>query len=402
MLEVSSSEASLAIEPPHNSIDVARPLIAMGVGSFAVGTSEFVIIGLLPEVSTDLAISIPQAGHTISAYALGVVVGAPILALLGAGISRRLMLMILMGLFTAGNLASAFAADYYWMTAMRFMSGLPHGTYFGIAALVAASLVPVDKRAQAVAMAMLGLSLATLAGVPLAAALGQWLGWRFAFIFVALIAFLSVVMIFYWLPDTPGDKSASPRSELAALANKQVWLTLGIGAIGFGGMFAVFSYVKPSLMALAGLTEQGVPFILALFGAGMVAGNIVGAKMADKNLMGSVRITLIWSALMLGAFVASAHVLWIACINVFLVGTVVAIGPALQIRLMDVAGKAQTLAAALNHSAFNFANAIGALLGGWAIDLGLGWSSTGWVGLVLSIAGLGIYVLAKKDALKNG
>ncbi len=402
MLEVSSSEASLAIEPPHNSIDVARPLIAMGVGSFAVGTSEFVIIGLLPEVSADFGISIARAGHTISAYALGVVVGAPILALLGAGISRRLMLMILMGLFTAGNLASAFAADYYWMTAMRFMSGLPHGTYFGIAALVAASLVPVDKRAQAVAMAMLGLSLATLAGVPLAAALGQWLGWRFAFIFVSLIAFLSVVMIFYWLPDTPGDKSASPRSELAALANKQVWLTLGIGAIGFGGMFAVFSYVKPSLMALAGLTEQGVPFILALFGAGMVAGNIVGAKMADKNLMGSVRITLIWSALVLGAFVASAHVLWIACINVFLVGTVVAIGPALQIRLMDVAGKAQTLAAALNHSAFNFANAIGALLGGWAIDLGLGWSSTGWVGLVLSIAGLGIYVLAKKDALKNG
>ncbi|OZY84578.1 MFS transporter [Cellvibrio mixtus] len=382
--------------------DVIRPLIAMGVGSFAVGTSEFVIMGLLPEVSADLSISIPQAGHTISAYALGVVIGAPILALLGAQIARNLMLIILMGLFTLGNLASALSSDYHWMMAMRFLSGFPHGTYFGIAALVAASLVPVHKRAQAVAMTMLGLSLATLLGVPLAAALGQWLGWQFAFVFVAGIALLSAVMIYLWVPAIPKEASASPWAELAALVNKQVWLTLGIGAIGFGGMFAVFSYIKPSLMALAGLTEAGVPFVLALFGAGMVAGNIFGSRMADKNLMGAIRVTLIWSAIVLGAFVLTAHVLWIACINVFLIGTVVAIGPALQIRLMDVAGKAQTLAAALNHSAFNFANAIGALLGGFAIDLGLGWSSTGWVGVVLSIAGLGIYTLAKKDSIKNG
>jgi DHA1 family inner membrane transport protein len=399
MLDVTQGAAA-PVKAPQG--DVARPLIAMGVGSFAVGTSEFVIMGLLPEVSADLAISIPQAGHTISAYALGVVIGAPILALLGAKISRRIMLIILMSLFTAGNLASAFSSDYHWMMAMRFLSGFPHGTYFGIAALVAASLVPAHKRAQAVAMAMLGLSLATLIGVPLAAALGQWLGWRAAFVLVALIALLSAVMIYRWLPPTPRDESASPWAELSALGNKQVWLTLGIGAIGFGGMFAVFSYVKPSLMALAGLTEAGVPLVLALFGAGMVVGNIFGSKMADKNLMGSIRVTLIWSAAVLGAFVLSAHVLWIAFINVFLIGTVVAIGPALQIRLMDVAGKAQTLAAALNHSAFNFANAIGALLGGFAIDLGLGWSSTGWVGLVLSIAGLGIYNLAKKDSLKNG
>lgn len=399
MLDVAQGDASPATT---SQIDVVRPLVAMGIGSFAVGTSEFVIMGLLPEVSADLAISIPQAGHTISAYALGVVIGAPILAILGAKISRRVMLIILMGLFTAGNLASALSSDYYWMMAMRFLSGFPHGTYFGIAALVAASLVPAHKRAQAVAMTMLGLSLATLLGVPLAAALGQWLGWRFAFVLVALIALLSAVMIYRWLPAIPKDESASPWAELAALGNKQVWLTLGIGAIGFGGMFAVFSYVKPSLMALAGLTEAGVPFVLALFGAGMVVGNIFGSKMADKDLMGSIRATLIWSAIVLGAFVLSAHVLWIACINVFLIGTVVAIGPALQIRLMDVAGKAQTLAAALNHSAFNFANAIGALLGGFAIDLGLGWSSTGWVGLVLSIAGLGIYALAKKDSIKNG
>lgn len=376
----------------------ALPLLALGVGSFAIGTGEFVIMGLLPDVADDLAISIPAAGHTISAYALGVVVGAPLLAVLGARWPRRVMLVALMALFALANLASALAPDYYALMLMRLASGFPHGTYFGIAALVAASLVPRNKRAQAVALAMLGLSLSTLFGVPLAAGLGQWLGWRAAFVMVALVALLSVVLIWRWVPETAQAGKVSPLAELGALKNRQVWLTLGIGAIGFGGLFSVFSYIKPTMMSLSGLTEAGVPLVLALFGAGMVLGNLVGARLADKSLMNTIGGTLVWSALVLLLFVFTVPNLYLASFNVFLIGTVVAIGPALQIRLMDVAGQAQTLAAALNHSAFNFANAAGAWLGGLTIDAGYGWISTAWVGVILSFAGLIIFYWARSDA----
>lgn len=386
--------------PESSRFSNGLPLLALGVGSFAIGTGEFVIMGLLPDVAMDLAISIPQAGHTISAYALGVVIGAPLLAVLGARWSRRALLVTLMALFALGNFASALAPDYSLMMAMRLLSGFPHGTYFGIAALVAASLVPRHKRAQAVALAMLGLSLATLLGVPLATALGQWLGWRTAFIFVALVAVIAMALIWRWVPDSRPDQNISPLAELNALKNKQVWLTLGIGAIGFGGMFAVFSYIKPTMMSVSGLTEAGVPVVLALFGAGMVVGNLLGARLADKSLMNTIGGTLVWSTFVLLLFIFTASDVYLASFNVFLIGTVVAIGPALQIRLMDVAGNAQTLAAALNHSAFNFANAAGAWLGGLTIDAGYGWLSTAWVGVLLSLAGLVIFAWARADAQK--
>lgn len=390
-----------SVETGSRPVSNALPLLALGVGSFAIGTGEFVIMGLLPDVATDLGISIPQAGHTISAYALGVVIGAPLLAVMGARWPRRAMLMALMGVFGLANFASAIAPDYITMLFMRLLSGFPHGTFFGIAALVAASLVPRNKRAQAVALAMLGLSLATLFGVPLATGLGQWLGWRSAFVLVGLVAMLSVLLIWRWVPDSRPDQSVSPLAELGALKNKQVWLTLGIGAIGFGGMFAVFSYIKPTMMSMSGLTEAGVPLVLALFGAGMVVGNLLGARLADKSLMNTIGGSLVWSAFVLLLFVFTASNLYLASFNVFLIGTVVAIGPALQIRLMDVAGNAQTLAAALNHSAFNFANAAGALLGGMAIDAGYGWTSTAWVGVALSFAGLLIFFWAKADAERD-
>lgn len=368
-----------------------RAVLALGVGGFAIGTGEFVIMGLLPEVARDIGTTIPQAGHVISAYALGVVIGAPVLAVLAAGWPRRALLIALMAVFAAGNFASALAPGYLSLNLLRFASGLPHGTYFGVAALVAAALAPAGRRGSAVGLVMLGLTGATLVGVPIAAWLGQHFGWRAAFVFVGLIAVLAMAMLRRALPRLPAPSGASPWRELGALKRKQVWLTLGIAAIGFGGMFSVFSYIKPTLTEVAGLPLAGVPLVLALFGFGMVAGNLVGARLADKALMRTIGSLLVWAALVLTTFSFAAHHVATAALNVFLIGTIVAIGPALQIRLMDVAGDAQTLAAALNHSAFNIANALGAWLGGVAITAGLGWTSTGWVGALLALAGLGVF-----------
>ena len=386
-------DAAASSEPRAADADrtLLRAVMALGVGGFSIGTGEFVIMGLLPEVATDIGVSIPQAGHVISAYAVGVVIGAPVLAVLAAGWNRRTLLIALMAVYALGNFASALAPGYLWLNVLRFFSGLPHGTYFGVAALVAATLAPPGQRARAVGLVMLGLTGATLVGVPIAAWLGQHFGWRAAFVFVGLIAVLAMVLLRRGVPDLPAAANASPLRELDALRRPQVWLTLGIGAIGFGGMFAVFSYIKPTLTEVAGLPVGQVPFVLALFGLGMVTGNLVGARMADKSLMRTIGGLLAWSVVVLIGFVFAAQHVATAALATFLIGTIVAIGPALQIRLMDVAGEAQTLAAALNHSAFNTANALGAWLGGVAITAGLGWTSTGWVGAVLGLAGLGVF-----------
>jgi len=378
-----------------------RALLALGVGSFGIGTGEFVIMGLLPDAARDLAITIPEAGHLISAYALGVVIGAPLLAVLGARWPRRNLLIALMSFFALGNVASALAPGYLPMIVARLLTGFPHGTYFGVAALVAAGLVPRERRAQAVGLVMLGLTVATLVGVPIAAGIGTWLGWRAAFLIVGAIGALTALLVWRWVPFAPADRHASPLRELSALARKQVWFTLGIGAIGFGGMFAVFSYVKPTMLEVAHMPAAGIPVVLALFGVGMVTGNLAGARLADKALMPTIGGVLVWSALVLGAFVYTAPHPWLASFNVMLVGTAVALGPPLQIRLMDVAGDAQTLAAALNHSAFNMANALGAWLGGMTIAAGLGWTSTGWVGMLLAVAGLAVFAWSLMSAARR-
>lgn len=383
------------------STPLARPgraMLALGIGSFAIGTGEFVIMGLLPEVAQDLGVTIPKAGHVISAYALGVVVGAPVLAVLAATWGRRALLVALMLVFALGNFASAAAPGYAWLNALRFAAGMPHGTYFGVAALVAAGLAAPGQRARAIGLVMTGLTLATLLGVPLAAWLGQLFGWRAAFVLVGAMALLAAALIHREVPAMAAPPGASPLRELGALRNKQVWLTLGIGAIGFGGLFAVFSYVKPTMIEVAGLPLAGVPVVLALFGLGMVVGNVLGSRLADRALMPTVGGMLVWSIVVLVGYVFTAQSVVLGSINIFLIGTTVAICPALQLRLMDVAGEAQVLAAALNHSAFNMANALGAWVGGLAISAGLGWTSTGWVGALLALAGLGVFAWAVVDA----
>lgn len=398
---MSSSLSSSAVsnEAPSSAFYIA--LLAIGLGSFAIGVGEFISMGLLPEISSSLSITIPQAGHAISAYALGVVIGAPLLAILSTGRSRTRMLVVMMGLYAVANIASALAPNYESLLVLRLLSGFPHGTFFGIASLVAASLAPPNMRARAVAYVMLGLSVATLIGVPVATGLGQWLGWRSAFILVGLIALASAICVAKFVPKEGPQEGVRIAHELSMFTNRQVWITLGIGAIGFGGLFSIFSYVKPTLMSLAGLTEMGVPFVLALFGAGMVTGNIVGSRMADRDLLGTIKRCLIWSMVVCAFFALTASHLLLACFAVFCVGTVVVIGPAVQIRLMDVAGKAQTMAAAMNHSAFNFANAAGAFLGGIAIDAGFGFASTGWVGVLLSAGGLAMFYWMIADARRS-
>jgi DHA1 family inner membrane transport protein len=379
---------------PHSRFAIALIELALAVGSFGIGTGEFAIMGLLPNVAQEFNVTTPEAGYAISAYALGVVVGAPIIAVMAAKLARQTLLLLLMAIFALGNAVSAMAPTFESFVLLRFLTGLPHGAYFGVAALVAASLVPPNKRTQAVARIMMGLTVATLLGTPIATWFGQILSWRIAFGAVGFMGALTVMLIWLFLPKDKVQEGASPMRELGAFRRKQVWFTLGIGAVGFGGLFSVFSYIASTATEVAGMPESAVPVMMALFGSGMIVGNLVGAWFADRNLMATIGGVLACSAVVMTVLWLTAENPYMLSACVFLVGCSVAIGPALQTRLMDVAADAQTLAAALNHSAFNIANALGAWLGGLAIAAGYGFASTGWVGAILAIAGLGVFGLS--------
>lgn len=379
-------------------------LFALAMGGFAIGTTEFAVMSLLPYFSAGLGIDAPTAGHVISAYALGVVVGAPIIAVLGAKFARKDLLIGLMAMFAVANGLSALAPTYETMLLFRFLSGLPHGAYFGVAALVAASLVPQEKRTQAVARVMAGLTVSTIIGVPLANWLGQAVGWRWAFGVVAVLAALTVLLVWRFAPRDHVSAGAGPLRELGALGKRQVWLTLSIGAIGFGGLFAVYTYVASTLLEVTHVSATMVPLVLAMFGVGMTLGNLGAAWAADRALMPTAAGLLLWSAASLLMFSMVATNFWLLTLAIFLIGFGGGLGSVLQIRLMDVAGEAQTLAAALHHSAFNIANAVGPLVGGMAIAAGYGWASTGWVGALLALGGLvmlGIAVLDDKRSKRR-
>ncbi|MCL6707521.1 MFS transporter [Pseudomonas sp. R2.Fl] len=368
--------------------------LALAAGGFGIGTGEFAIMGLLPDVATTYGVSVPEAGQVISAYALGVVVGAPIIAALAAKLPRKTLLLVLMGLFALGNVLSAVAPDFLSFTVLRFITGLPHGAYFGVAALVAASMVEPHRRARAVGRVMLGLTIATLVGTPIATFLGQMLSWRTAFLMVGAIAALTVALIAIYLPKDEVAEGASIRRELGAFGRIQVWLTLGIAATGFGGMFAIFSYIAKTTTDTAGLPVTTVALVLALFGIGMNVGNVVGSRMADYSLKGTIGGMLTFNIAMMTVFSLTAHNPVMLFVCVFLTGFGFAACPAVQIRLMDVAADAQTLAAATNHSAFNIANALGAWLGGVVIAWGYGYGSTGFVGAAFSAVGLAVFLVS--------
>ncbi len=378
---------------PHQA-QPALVLFALAVGAFAIGTTEFAAMSLLPFFARDLGIDVPTAGHAISAYALGVVAGAPVIAAFGARLPRRHLLIGLMALFAIGNGLSALSPSYGWMLVFRFLSGVPHGAYFGVAALVAAKLVPIEKRAQAIARVMSGLTIATVLGVPVANWMGQALGWRSGFFVVTALAIATMTLVALYAPRDAGDPKASAARELTALAKPQVWLTLLTGAIGFGGLFAVYTYVASTMIEVTGVSEVWVPLILMIFGVGMTIGNLVAAWMADRALNRTVILVLLWSAGALALFPLMAGNIWTLSLIIFLIGAGGGLGTPLQARLMDVSGDAQTLAAALHHSAFNVANALGPWLGGMAIAAGYGLTSTGWIGAVLALGGLAVFLLS--------
>jgi DHA1 family inner membrane transport protein len=377
---------------PPRATHAGLALLALAMGGFTIGTTEFVTMGLLPQIADGVDISIPTGGHLISAYALGVVAGVPVLALFGARLPRRALLIGLMAAYGLFNVLTAVASSYHLVLVARFLDGLPHGAYFGVASLVAASLAPPGKTGRWVAAVMLGLSFANVLGVPAATWLGQQAGWRTAYAAVAVIAAVTVAMIWAFVPSVPGDAQATGRQELSSfMRNKQAWLTLLAGAIGFGGLFATYSYIAPIVTDVAGLGEGTVPVFVLAFGLGMVAGTWLAGELAAWSVFGSLIWSGIGSAVVMVVFWLVAPYGWWLLPVVFAVtalGSVLVVN--LQLRLMDVSGDAATLGASMNHAALNVANALGAWIGGVTIAAGYGYRSPALAGFGLSLLGIGV------------
>lgn len=384
-------------------LQVALAIGALSLGGFGIGVSEFVTMGLLPEIARGVDVDIPSAGHLVSAYALGVVVGAPVIATTAARLPRRALLLGLLAAFLAGTVLTVLAPGQGTLLVARFLAGLPHGAYFGVASLVAASLVAPGLKGRAVSAVMLGLAAANLAGVPAATWLGQQLGWRSAFVAVAVVAVLTAVAVVAVVPRTPGTPQATVRTELAALRLPQVWLTIGAAVFGFGGVFALYAYIAPITTEVTGAGAGFVPVVLLAFGIGGVLGTLLGGKLADVALFRSLVGAMVATGLLLGLMgVAALHpvsLLVVACL-VSVVTSVLVV--TLQLRLMEVAGDAELIGAAAGHSALNAANALGALLGGSVIAAGLGYRATSPVGVALAVVGLGVLavsaVLRRREA----
>jgi len=370
-------------------------LIALAIGGFGIGLTEFVIMGLLPEVAADFGVDEATAGYLISGYAMAVAVGAIALTAALIRLSHKRALLILMVLFIVGNLMSALAPTYEIMLGGRIVAALCHGAFFGIGSVVAADMVAPTKRAGAIALMFTGLTLANVLGVPLGTLLGQQLGWRSTFWAITVIGVLAMIGIAALVPDVHHDEKVGLRGELAAFRLKQVWLSIVITILGYGGMFGAFTYIAFTLTGVTGFAPATVPWLLMLFGAGLVAGNMLGAKAADRALAP----TLIWTmgllAVILVAFAFVAHDKVLTAIALFLMGAFgFATVPGLQMRIMNYAVGAPTLASGANIGAFNVGNALGAWIGGLTITAGLGYTSPLWAGAALTVAGLGVLLVA--------
>ncbi|MFF4966683.1 MFS transporter [Streptomyces sp. NPDC001037] len=379
-------------------------LLALAVGAFGIGTTEFVMMGLLPDVADDLHISIPAAGHLVSAYALGVVVGAPLLAAVTARMSRRTVLIGLMALFVAGNALSALAPGDGALLAARFLSGLPHGAFFGVGAVVATGMVAPERKARSVSLMFLGLTVANIAGVPAATLMGQHLGWRATFLGVSAIGLAAIASLALLIPhDRAAASTTGLRGELAALRSVPVWLALGTTVAGFGALFAAYSYITPMLTDAAGFAETNVTLLLALFGVGATAGNLLGGRLADHSLRGTLFGGLTALAVVLLAFPVLMRAEWSAALSVALLGMAAFItGSPLQLMVMEKAASAPSLASSANQAAFNLANAGGAWIGGIALAAGFGPTSPALAGAVLAVLGLGVASVAYAVDRRHG
>ncbi len=366
-------------------------LLALAVGAFGIGTTEFVIMGLLPEIAADYGVTIPTAGLLVTGYALGVVAGAPLLTVLGNRVSRKRMLMVLMGLFVAGNLVSAVAPSFGLMLTGRVVASLAHGSFFGIGSVVAAGLVAPDRKAGAIATMFTGLTVANIVGVPLGTFIGQAVGWRTTFAVVAALGVVGLLGIAKLVPAMPRPEGARLRGELGAFRNPQVLLAMAMTVLGFGGVFAAITYIAPMMTEVAGYSEGAVTWLLVLFGVGMFLGNLIGGRYADRALMPLLYVTLAGLAAVLALFTVLASYKILAAVAILLIGALgFATVPPLQKRVLDQAHGAPTLASAVNIGAFNLGNALAAWLGGLVIAGGFGYTSPNWVGALLAAAALGL------------
>ncbi|MDQ0822596.1 DHA1 family inner membrane transport protein [Arthrobacter sp. V4I6] len=382
-------------------------LIALALGGFGIGLTEFVIMGLLPEVAADFRVSEATAGWLISGYALAVVVGALLLTAAVTRIERKPVLAVLMVVFVAGNMVSAIAPDYWTMMAGRIIAALSHGAFFGIGAVVAASMVAPTRKAGAIAIMFTGLTAANVLGVPFGTMLGQAAGWRSTFWAITGIGVLALVGILALVPKTGSgttDSSASGglRGELRAFRSGQVWLSILVTILGYGGMFGAFTYIAFTLTEVTGFAAATVPWLLILFGVGLFIGNTVGGKAADKNVDRTLIVVLavLVGVLAVFALTSGSQPMTIASM-VLLGGFGFATVPGLQMRVMKYANSAPTLASGANIGAFNVGNALGAWMGGVTITAGLGYTSPIWAGAVITLLGLGVMLFAAAKARRN-
>ncbi|MEJ8646682.1 MFS transporter [Streptomyces sp. MS1.AVA.3] len=374
-------------------------ILALAISAFAVGTTEFVIMGLLSDVAADLSVSVPVAGYLVSGYALGVVAGALPLAALTTRFPRRAVLVLLMAVFVVGNLLAGVAPGYGMLMSARVLVSLAHGAFFGVAAVTAADLVAPSRRASAISLIFSGMTVSTILGVPLGTLIGQHFGWRATFLSVALIGFVGLLSILVLLPAQPRPSGGGLRAELGAFRRKQVWVTLTVTMLVSAAIFASFTYIEPMLVKVSGFAPSSVTVILMLYGIGMSIGNLLGGHLAGKFPVATLHGTLVVLAVLLAVFAYSIHFRTPAVITLTLLGLCgTAAIPTLQHRIMQVASEARTLASAANVAALNVGNALAAWLGGAAIGAGFGYASPNLVGAVLAVAATLIVVVADLTA----
>ncbi|OWJ56631.1 MFS transporter [Inquilinus limosus] len=371
------------------------PLFALAVAAFGIGTTEFVIMGLLPDVARDLGVTIPAAGMLVSGYALSVTIGAPIVALLTAKLPRKTTLLGLMGVFILGNLMCALAPDYWSLMAARVLTALCHGAFFGIGAVVATGLVPRHQRSRAVALMFSGLTLANVLGVPFGTALGHVAGWRATFGAIVPIGIAAALAIAFILPRDREAPAGNLLSEFSVLRKPQVLLAMALSILSSVSLFTVFTYITPILETVSGLTPQGVTTALLLFGVGITVGNLFGGRLADWRLMPAVMISFTALAVVCAGFGLAAPMMVPAVAAMVLWGVVqFSLGAPLQTRVVDQAHEAPNLASTLNQGAFNLGNAAGAWLGGAAITAGMPYGQIPYLGAAVAVVGLAVAVLS--------
>ena len=378
-------------------------LIALALGGFGIGLTEFTIMGLLPEVAADFGVTEAAAGWLITGYALAVVVGALGLTAATTRLPRKQVLLGLLVLFVIGNAISALAPTYSVMMAGRIVAALCHGAFFGIGAVVAADLVAPARKAGAVAIMFTGLTAANVLGVPLGTFIGQQFGWRATFWSITVIGLVAFVGVLALVPQDRGRHVPTRlRDEVGALRDRQVWLSMAVTVLGFGGMFGAFTYIAYTLTEVTGFASSTVPWLLVLFGAGLLVGNVLGGRFADRALDRSLIVILAGLVLVLVGFALAATSPWGTVVMIFLMGGFgFATVPGLQTRVMSYAAQAPSLASAGNIAAFNLGNALGALAGGLTIGAGLGYTSPIWAGAAITAAALAVMVVAARTAPRS-